>query len=183
MSRYYGTCRYTQTRYRTSPYRLRSHPTGGYVTTTPSHHSVVHQNCLLNGQVIGISRGFHGRKFTKRRGTIVTHLTLGLRGRLLQCKRETFFGFYIIKTLFLQCKTPNRISKPGTQLGSSQVAHARGRRLGLEKPSPPPCLVRKFCKGTDKRMVRSLENRGTDKDRLHVVFSWPEPIEPAIWNC
>ena len=28
----------------------------------------------------------------------------------------------------------------------------------------------KFCKGTDKRTARSLENRGTDKDRLHVVF-------------
>ena len=28
----------------------------------------------------------------------------------------------------------------------------------------------KFCKGTDKKMVRSSENRGTDKDRLHVVF-------------
>ena len=28
----------------------------------------------------------------------------------------------------------------------------------------------KFCKGTDKRMARYSENRGTDKDRLHVVF-------------
>ena len=28
----------------------------------------------------------------------------------------------------------------------------------------------KFCKGTDKRMARSSENQGTDKDRLHVVF-------------
>ena len=28
----------------------------------------------------------------------------------------------------------------------------------------------KFCKGTDKKMARSSENRGTDKDRLHVVF-------------
>ena len=114
------------------------------MTTTPSHHSVVHQNCLRNGQVIGMSRGFHGRKFTKRRGIIVTHLTLGLRGRLLECKRETFLGFYTIKTLFLQCKTPNRISKLATQLGSSQVARVRGRRLGLAKPSPPP-LSRSPC--------------------------------------
>ena len=38
------------------------------MTTTPSHHSVVYQNCLLNGEVIGMSRGFHGRKFTKRCG-------------------------------------------------------------------------------------------------------------------
>ena len=30
--------------------------------------------------------------------------------------------------------------------------------------------TRKFCKGTDKKMARSSENRGTDKDRLHVVF-------------
>ena len=29
---------------------------------------------------------------------------------------------------------------------------------------------RKFCKGTDKQKARSSENRGTDKDRLHVVF-------------
>ena len=92
MSRYYGTCRYTQTRYRTSPCRLGSRPTGGYVTTTPSHHSVVHQNCLLKGQATGMSRGFHGRKFTKRRGIIVTHLTLGLRGRLLQYKRNGHLG-------------------------------------------------------------------------------------------
>ena len=141
MSRYYGTCRYTQTRYRTSPYQLGSRPTGGHMTTTPSHNSVVHQNCLLKGKVIGMSREFHGRKFTKRRGIIVTRLTLGLRGRLLQCKRETFFGFYTIKTLFLQCKTPSRISKLASQLGSSQVAHARGRRLVLAKPSPPPCLL------------------------------------------
>ena len=28
----------------------------------------------------------------------------------------------------------------------------------------------KFCKGTDKRMARSSEIRGTDKDRFHVVF-------------
>ena len=28
----------------------------------------------------------------------------------------------------------------------------------------------KFCKGTDKKMARSSENRGTDKDRLHVIF-------------
>ena len=56
------------------------------MTTNPSHHSAVHQNCLLKGQAIGMSRGFHGPKFTKRRGIIVTHLTLGLRGRLLQCK-------------------------------------------------------------------------------------------------
>ena len=88
-----------------------------------------------------MSRGFHGRKFTKRRGIIVTHLTLGLRGRLFKCKRETFFAFYTIKTLFLQCKTPNRISKLATQLGSSQVARVRGRRLVLAKPSPPPCLL------------------------------------------
>ena len=93
MLRYYGTCRYTQTRYWTSPYRLGSRPTGVYMTTTPSHHSVVHQNCLLKGQAMGMSRGFHGRKFTKRRGIVVTHLILGLRGRLLQCKRETFLVF------------------------------------------------------------------------------------------
>ena len=142
VSRYYGTCRYTQTRYRTTPYQLGSRPTGDCMTTTPSHHSVVHQNCLLKGQVMGMSREFHGRKFTKRRGIIVTHLTLGLRGKLIQCKRETFFVFFTIKTLFLQSKTPNRISKLATQLGSSQVAHARGRRLSLAKPSPPPCLVR-----------------------------------------
>ena len=92
MSRYYGTCRYTQTKYLTSPYWLGSRPTGGYMTTTPSHHSVVHQNCLLNGQVTGMSRGFHGRTFTKRCGIIVTHLTLGLRGRLLQCKRDGHLG-------------------------------------------------------------------------------------------
>ena len=30
--------------------------------------------------------------------------------------------------------------------------------------------MHKFCKGTDKRMAWSSENRGTDKDRLHVVF-------------
>ena len=30
--------------------------------------------------------------------------------------------------------------------------------------------TRKFCKGTGKRMARSSEIRGTDKDRLHVVF-------------
>ena len=30
--------------------------------------------------------------------------------------------------------------------------------------------TRKFCKGTDKRMARSSENRGTDKERLHAVF-------------
>ena len=36
----------------------------------------------------------------------------------------------------------------------------------------------KFCKGKDKKMARSSENRGTDKNRLHVVFSRPEPIEP-----
>ena len=77
MSRYYGTCRYTQTRYRTSPYRLGSRPTVGYMTTTHSKHSVVRQNSLLKGQVIGMSREFHGRKFTKRRGIVVTHLTLG----------------------------------------------------------------------------------------------------------
>ena len=29
-------------------------------------------------------------------------------------------------------------------------------------------------------MERFSENRGTDKDRLHVVFSRPEPIEPEI---
>ena len=92
MSRYYGTCRYTQTRYRTSRYQLGSRPMGGYMTTTPSHHSVVHQNCLLKGQVIGMSRGFHGRKITKRRGIILTHLTLGLRGRLLQGKRDGHLG-------------------------------------------------------------------------------------------
>ena len=28
----------------------------------------------------------------------------------------------------------------------------------------------KFFKGTDKKMARSSENRGTDKDRLHVFF-------------
>ena len=33
-----------------------------------------------------------------------------------------------------------------------------------------PVYMRKFCKGTDKRMTRSSENRGTDKDRLHVIF-------------
>ena len=33
----------------------------------------------------------------------------------------------------------------------------------------------KFCKGTDKRMARSSEIRGTDKDRLQI-----EQIEPAI---
>ena len=144
MSRYYGKYRYTQTRYRTSPYRLGSRPTGAYMTTTPSHHSVVHQNCLLKGQARGLNRGFHGRKFPKRRGIIVTHLTLGLRERLLQCKRETFFGFYIKKknTLFLQCKTPNGISKLPSHLGSSQVAHSSGRRLGLTKPSPPPSRIK-----------------------------------------
>ena len=30
--------------------------------------------------------------------------------------------------------------------------------------------TRKFCKGMDKKMARSSENRGTDKNRLHVVF-------------
>ena len=31
--------------------------------------------------------------------------------------------------------------------------------------------TRKFCiRGTDKKMARSSENRGTDKDRLHAVF-------------
>ena len=30
--------------------------------------------------------------------------------------------------------------------------------------------TRKFCKRTDTKMARSSENRGTDKDRLHVVF-------------
>ena len=142
------------------------------MTITPSHHSVVHQNCLLKGQAIGMSRGFHRRKFTKRRGIIVTHLTLGLRARLLQCKRETFFGFYTIKTLFLQCKTPNRISKLTTQLGSTQVAHARAVDLVWQNPPLPPVsfATRKFCKGTDKRMARSSENPGTDKDRLNVGF-------------
>ena len=28
----------------------------------------------------------------------------------------------------------------------------------------------KFCKGTDKKLERFSENRGTDEDRLHVVF-------------
>ena len=93
MSRFYGTCQYRQTKYWTSPYRLGSRPTGGYMTTTPSHHSVVHQNCLLNGQVIGMSRGFRGRKFAKRRGIIVTHLTLVLRGRLLQCFKVVFLTY------------------------------------------------------------------------------------------
>ena len=36
-----------------------------------------------------------------------------------------------------------------------------------------------FCRGTDKRMARSSENRETDKDRLHVVFFEAEPIEPG----
>ena len=53
---------------------------------------MVHQNCLLKGQAIGMSRGFHGRKFTKRRGIIVTHLTLGLREKLFQCKRDGYLG-------------------------------------------------------------------------------------------
>ena len=39
----------------------------------------------------------------------------------------------------------------------------------------------KLCKATDKRMARSSEIRGTDKDRLHVVFSKTgTAIEPAI---
>ena len=59
----------------------------------PDHHTPpTTQNCLLNGQVIGMSRGFHWRKFTKRCGIIVTHLTLGLRGTLLQCKRDGHLG-------------------------------------------------------------------------------------------
>ena len=40
----------------------------------------------------------------------------------------------------------------------------------------------KFCKGTDKGKARSSGYRGTDKDRLHVVFSRPELIEPVIRN-
>ena len=40
-----------------------------------------------------------------------------------------------------------------------------------------------ICKGTDKRTARSSENRRTGKDRLHVIFSRQEPIEPARRNC
>ena len=40
--------------------------------------------------------------------------------------------------------------------------------------------IRNVCKGTDKTKTQSSENRGTDKDRLLVVFSKQEPIEPAI---
>ena len=60
------------------------------MTTTPSHHSVVHQTCLLKGQAIGMSRGFYGREFTNRRGIIVTHLNPGSQRKII-----TVFVFYI----------------------------------------------------------------------------------------
>ena len=77
-------------------------------------------------------------QFLKTQVILIINFTRPMR---LPIQTRNVFGFYTIKTLFLQCKTPNRISKLGIQLSSSQVARARGRRLGLAKPSPPLPLV------------------------------------------
>ena len=59
-------------------------------------------------------------------------------------------------------KTQGQFTRQKRRNGSGRNKHRFQQNL--------PVYMRKFCKGTDKRMTRSSENRGTDKDRSHVVF-------------